>query len=64
MQINRGPVVSRVCAVSVVKAPDSLMRSIPSHLNKLLPLHGTKLNIKDWARGGLSSRTYMSYYRK
>jgi len=50
--------------LTICCAGDSLMRPIPSHLKKFLPLHEANFNIKDWARGGLSSRTYMSYYKR
>lgn len=56
---EKGPYELTICC-----AGDSLMRPIPPHLRKLLLSNGSKINVKDWARGGLSSQTYMSFYRK
>lgn len=50
--------------LTICCAGDSLMRPIPFHLRKLMPADGVKIDVRDWARGGLSSRTYMSFYRK
>ncbi|MFC2166067.1 SGNH/GDSL hydrolase family protein [Acidobacteriota bacterium] len=56
---EKGPDGLTICC-----AGDSLMRPIPRHLRKLMPVDGANVDIKDWARGGLSSQTYMSFYRK
>ncbi len=50
--------------LTICCAGDSLMRPIPPHLRKLMPSYRNKIDIQDWARGGLSSQTYMSFYRK
>jgi lysophospholipase L1-like esterase len=50
--------------LTICCAGDSLMRPIPTHLKSLLRARGDEIHIRDWARGGLSSQTYMSFYRK
>lgn len=56
---ERGPQELTICC-----AGDSLMRPIPTHLRNLLPGRGSAIQVKEWARGGLSSQTYLSFYRK
>jgi lysophospholipase L1-like esterase len=50
--------------LTICCAGDSLMRPIPTHLRNLLASKGSLIRIKDWARGGLNSQTYMSFFRK
>jgi len=50
--------------LTICCAGDSLMRPIPTHLRALMLSKGRRIDIKDWGRGGLSSRTYMPFYRK
>lgn len=40
---------------------DSLMRPMPLYLRRLLPMR--KIAIKDWAQGGLSAATYLSFFK-
>lgn len=46
--------------IVIACAGDSLMRPVPLYLRRLLPLE--HITIKEWAQGGLSSATYLSFF--
>jgi lysophospholipase L1-like esterase len=46
----------------VICAGDSLMRPIPAHIRALAPAEGLDLDIREWAHGGLNSKTYLSFF--
>lgn len=46
--------------IVIACAGDSLMRPVPLYLRRLLP--AKHIVIKEWAQGGLSSATYLSFF--
>lgn len=50
--------------LTVCCAGDSIIRPIPYHLRRSLNLLAKRVDIRSWARGGLSSETYRSYLEK
>ena len=50
--------------LTICCAGDSLMMPIPHYLRDMLKNSKGKVNIKDWSRGGLSSRTYQNYFAR
>ncbi len=46
--------------LTIVCAGDSLMRPMPVHLRRLWP--SSRFRLRDWAQGGLSSATYLSFF--
>lgn len=48
--------------LTIACAGDSLMRPIPLYLRNLLP--ATRVRIRDWSQGGLSSVNYLSFFRR
>jgi lysophospholipase L1-like esterase len=50
--------------MTIICAGDSIMRPIPVHLRKIAEGTGIRLDIREWAQGGLNSETCLSYYRR
>lgn len=50
--------------LTICCAGDSLMRPMPPRFKKLMRNLAQNVEINDWSRGGLSSRTYMSFFRR
>jgi len=50
--------------LTICCAGDSLMRPLPHHFRGLLQNLAGNVVINDWSRGGLSTRTYISFFRK
>ena len=48
----------------VVCAGDSIMRPVPAHFRTLAPGEGLDLDIREWAQGGLDSKTYLDFFRR
>ncbi len=51
----------RRAKLTVACAGDSLIRPTPVYLRRLLP--SSRVRIKEWAQGGLSSVNYLSFFR-
>ncbi len=43
---------------------DSLMRPIPSHLKKLMKSVKGRIVFVEWARGGMTARSYLDFYER
>jgi lysophospholipase L1-like esterase len=50
--------------LTICCAGDSLMRPMPYYFKKLLRNIAKDVEIDDWSRGGLSTRTYMPFFRR
>jgi len=50
--------------LTICCAGDSLMRPIPYHLKEMLKVPKTKIDIRDWSQGGLSSVTYRIFFTR
>lgn len=48
--------------VTIACAGDSLIRPTPAYLRRLLP--SSRVEIKEWAQGGLSAVNYLSFFRR
>jgi len=62
--IMMGCVQSDKTRLTICCAGDSLMRPIPYHLENILKDSKGKIIIKDWSRGGLSSKSYRAFFLK
>jgi len=48
--------------LTICCAGDSLMRPVPHHLRSLLNASKDKVEIRNWAQGGLTSESYRSFF--
>jgi len=50
--------------MTICCAGDSLMRPLPPHIRRMTRTVSRDVLIKNWSQGGLSTRTYMSFFKK
>ncbi len=64
LMIMMGCVQNEKTKLAICCAGDSLMRPVPNHLENILKDSKGKIIIKDWSRGGLSSKSYRAFFLK